>query len=182
MDPEQQTRLQALVAGALVLIVVGGTIDLVLDDPESWYSFHVLFELGMIVAALVLATSLGLGWLSAEQSAHQLRKDLSTGNSERDAWRARAKGVLEGLGVVVREQMRTWDLTGAERDVALLMLKGHSHKAIANATGRSPQTVRQHASAVYAKSGLGGRAELSAFFLDELMLPDEEEGVLEPEG
>jgi DNA-binding NarL/FixJ family response regulator len=176
MDPEQLTRLRALVAGALVLIVVGGTIDLILDDPQSWYSFHVIFELGMIVAALVLATALGLGWVRAEQSAQQLRKDLRTRNAERDAWRSRAKGALEGLGVVVQEQMREWDLTRAEREVALLLLKGHSHKAIAHATGRSAQTVRQHASAVYAKSGLGGRAELSAFFLDELMLPEEEEG------
>ena len=173
MDPEQLTRLRALVAGALVLIVVGGTIDLIMDDPETWYSFHVLFELGMIVAALVMATALGMGWMRAEQSAHQLRKDLVTRNTERDAWRARAKGALEGLGVVVQEQMREWDLTRAEREVALLMLKGHSHKAIAHDTGRSAQTVRQHASAVYAKSGLGGRAELSAFFLEELMLPEE---------
>ena len=37
MDPEQLTRLRALVAGALVLIVGGGTIDLILDDPQSWY-------------------------------------------------------------------------------------------------------------------------------------------------
>lgn len=175
MDPEQLSRLRALVAAALVLIVVGGTIDLILDDPESWTSFHVLFELGMIVAALVMATALGMGWLRAEQSAVQLRTDLVTRDAERDAWRSRAKGALEGLGVVVQEQLREWELTRAEREVALLLLKGHSHKAIAHATGRSAQTVRQHASAVYAKSGLGGRAELSAFFLDELMLPDDEE-------
>lgn len=175
MDPEQLTRLRTLVAGALLLIVVGGTVDLILDDPDSWTSFHVLFELGMIAAALVLATALGLGWLRAEQSAQELRKDLATRNAERDAWRSRARGALEGLGAVVQEQLREWDLTRAEREVALLLLKGHSHKAIAHATGRSAQTVRQHASAVYAKSGLGGRAELSAFFLDELMLPEEGE-------
>jgi hypothetical protein len=32
-------------------------------------------------------------------------------------------------------------------------------------------TVRQHAVAVYRKSGLAGRAELSAFFLEDLLLP-----------
>jgi hypothetical protein len=31
--------------------------------------------------------------------------------------------------------------------------------------------VRQHAVSVYRKSGLAGRAELSAFFLEDLMLP-----------
>jgi hypothetical protein len=31
--------------------------------------------------------------------------------------------------------------------------------------------VRQHAVAVYRKSGLAGRAELAAFFLEDLLLP-----------
>lgn len=39
-------------------------------------------------------------------------------------------------------------------------------------TGRSERTVRQHAIAAYQQSGLGGRAELSAFCLEDLMLPD----------
>ena len=35
----------------------------------------------------------------------------------------------------------------------------------------SERTVRQQALAVYAKSGLAGRAELAAFFLEDLLLP-----------
>jgi hypothetical protein len=31
--------------------------------------------------------------------------------------------------------------------------------------------VRQHAVSVYRKSGLSGRAELAAFFLEDLLLP-----------
>ena len=69
------------------------------------------------------------------------------------------------------DQFRAWELTPTEGEVALLLLKGHGHKQIAAATGRSERTVRQHAVAVYQKSGLQGRAELSAFFLEGLMLP-----------
>jgi len=65
-----------------------------------------------------------------------------------------------------------WGLTPAEREVALLLLKGQSHKQIAYTTGRSERTVRQHAVAVYQKSGLSGRAELAAFFLEDLLLPE----------
>jgi DNA-binding NarL/FixJ family response regulator len=50
-------------------------------------------------------------------------------------------------------------------------MKGHGHKQIAAASGRSERTVRQHAVAVYQKSGLQGRAELAAFFLEDLMVP-----------
>ncbi len=38
---------------------------------------------------------------------------------------------------------------------------------------RSERTVRQHAIAVYSKSGLAGRAELAAFFLEDLLLPQQ---------
>ena len=37
--------------------------------------------------------------------------------------------------------------------------------------GKSDRTVRQQAVEVYRKSGLSGRAELSAFFLEDLLLP-----------
>jgi hypothetical protein len=36
--------------------------------------------------------------------------------------------------------------------------------------------VRQHAVSVYRKSGLAGRAELSAFFLEDLLLPMDQDG------
>ena len=59
-------------------------------------------------------------------------------------------------------------LTRAERDVALMLLKGEGHKQAAARLGRSERTVRQHAVEVYRKSGLQGRAELAAFFLQDL--------------
>jgi DNA-binding NarL/FixJ family response regulator len=70
----------------------------------------------------------------------------------------------------VDQQLTRWNLTPAEREVALLLLKGYGHKQIAARTGRSERTVRQHAVSVYEKSGLGGRAELAAFFLEGLIV------------
>ena len=57
--------------------------------------------------------------------------------------------------------------------IALLLLKGPSHKAIAAVRQTSEKTVRQQSLAVYRKAGLSGRAELSAFFLEDLLLPVE---------
>ena len=54
-----------------------------------------------------------------------------------------------------------------------MLLKGYEHKQMAARTGRSERTVRQHAGAVYEKAGIGGRAELAAYFLNDLMLPEE---------
>ena len=51
------------------------------------------------------------------------------------------------------------------------MLKGLSHKEIADIRATSETTIRQQALAVYRKSDLRSRAELSAFFLEDLLLP-----------
>lgn len=155
----------------LLAIAAGGAVDLVLDAPDDWRSFHVLYEVAMLMAALGLVAWLWRGWWRAEVSAGALRRTLAERLAERDAWRRRAERALEGLGQAVDEQFGAWQLTPAEREVALFLLKGRGHKQIAAATGRSERTVRQHAVAVYQKSGLQGRAELAAFFLEDLAVP-----------
>lgn len=173
LDETHGTTLRWILAVALVSIIVGGTIDLVLDQPADWISFHVIFEVLMIAGALLMATTLWLGWYRAHRSMQALSRRLAEGTRERDAWRSSAQRALEGLGHAIDEQFSAWSLTPAEREVALLLLKGYSHKHVARVTDRSERTARQHAMAVYQKAGLAGRAELAAFFLEDLMLPDQ---------
>jgi DNA-binding CsgD family transcriptional regulator len=168
---EDHNHLRVLLVVALASIIVGGSIDLLMDRPEDWLSFHVVFETLMIAGALVMATTLWLGWWRSAQEVDELRESLEARQVERDAWRSSAEHALEGLSRAIDRQFDAWELTRAEREVALLLLKGHSHKAIAKHTGRSHQTVRQHAAVVYRKGKLSGRAELAAFFLEDLMLP-----------
>jgi DNA-binding CsgD family transcriptional regulator len=175
---ENGRDLRWLLALALLSIIIGGTVDLMLDEPATWLSFHVIFETLMIAGALLMATTLWLGWWRAERSVAELRQSLEARRQEHDAWRQGARAALEGFGEAVDEQFRTWALTPAEREVALLLLKGYSHKHIAQATGRNERTARQHASAVYQKAGFAGRAELSAYFLEDLMLPGSDREVL----
>ncbi len=82
--------------------------------------------------------------------------------------------IYERKGLI--EPMRTQGRSRrySERDVALLMLKGLSHREIAIARDTSERTIRQQAQAIYAKANLSGRAALSAFFLEDLLLPREQ--------
>jgi DNA-binding CsgD family transcriptional regulator len=178
MDLGSDSRLPLLLPLALGSIVVGGTVDLMLDQPQRWISFHVIFELLMITGALLMATTLWFGWWKAERSLEEMLEHLNARRAERDAWRDNARKALEGLGQAVDAQFRSWQLTPAEREVALLLLKGYSHKHVASATGRSERTARQHATAVYQKAGLGSRAELAAYFLEDLLLPDADRHVV----
>jgi DNA-binding NarL/FixJ family response regulator len=171
---EQDPKIQLLLSGVFLIVVVGGVIDLILDQPDRLISAHVLFELAIVAVSLASATYLARGWYSASHLVVQLRHSLSDRKVERDAWRARASVAMEGLGTAVSQQFKEWQLTGSERETAVLLLRGYSTKKIARITDRSDRTVRQHAVSVYSKSGLSGRAEFAAFFLGDLTLPTED--------
>jgi DNA-binding CsgD family transcriptional regulator len=174
MDETEGQAPRLLLVAALLVLVVGGSIDLAFDAPSSWLSVHALYEVVLIASGVVIAVALWRGWWRAAHSLSETRRALEARKAERDTWRASAQAALSGLGRAIADQFERGALTPTERAVALLLLKGQSHKAIAYATGRSERTVRQHAVAVYEKSGVGGRAELAAFFLEDLMLPESE--------
>jgi DNA-binding CsgD family transcriptional regulator len=164
-------RQRWIATAILTAVALGGGIDLWLDGPQPPGSFHVVFESALLVGSLAAMVWLWAGWVRTRRSLAGARADSEAHRSERDAWRVRAEKLLRGLGDEIDVQLRRWNLTPTERETALFLLKGYGHKEIAALTGRSERTVRQHAVAVYRKSGLGGRAELSAFFLEDLLLP-----------
>lgn len=171
MTEPTRPRIPLVIAGLLLAIAAFGILDLVLDAPGSWLGFHVMMEGLFVSLCLGSAAYLGLQWFRSEGSRLQAEKALIQKRVERDEWRARAETFLKGLGEAIDAQMELWGLTPAEKETALLVLKGYTHKEIAGLCGRSDRTVRQHAVSVYRKSGLSGRAELSAFFLEDLLLP-----------
>ena len=178
IDQDLDSRMRAILAIALASIIIGGTVDLVMDQPQQWLSFHVVFETLMIAGAILMATTLWLGWWKSAHSVVALQESLEKQRAERDAFKASANAALDGLGRAIDAQFRTWHLTPTEREVALMLLKGYGHKEIAALTSRSERTVRQHAGVVYEKAGLAGRAELAAYFLNDLMLPEGERETL----
>jgi DNA-binding CsgD family transcriptional regulator len=109
------------------------------------------------------------GYLDRELAA--ARAEARRWSEDARRWNQEAQQVLEGLGAAMDRQFDRWGLTPAEREVALLQLKGLRHKAIAELRHTSERTVRQQALAVYRKSGLRGRSDLAAFFLEDLLLP-----------
>jgi len=155
----------------LTVIAAFGAVDIVLDQPQSFWSFHALFELSFVALCLGAVFFLWRGWSGANHGLARSQQDLRDREAERDRWRTRATRLLAGLGAEIETQFDRWALTPTEKEVALLLLKGLGHREAAAVMNRSERTVRQHAVAVYKKSGLSGRAELSAFFLEDLLLP-----------
>ena len=168
-------------------------LDLVADAIEV---AHIAMEGLIMVLAAFGAVALGRRLLVLSTEHRRLEGERNELAAERDAlaqqlakaredgerWRAEARDVLDGLARAIDGQFETWNLTAAESRVALLLLKGLSLKEIASTREVSERTVRQQAQAVYRKAGLSGRADLSAFFLEDLMLPSELDRSERPDG
>lgn len=155
----------------LALIALLGLWDLATDPIHEVLGLHGAIDLALVVIAAGSAVLLTRGWLRAERSLDRIQATLEAHRSERDAWRERAQSSLRGLGEAIDRQFTAWGLTPVEKETAMFLLKGYSHKETASLSGKSERTVRQHAVAVYRKSGLGGRAELAAFFFEDMLLP-----------
>lgn len=105
----------------------------------------------------------------AREEASALASDLALSRAEAARWKQDAADLIGGLGAAIDRQLEKWALSPAEKEVALLLLKGLSHKEVAEIRAVSETTVRQQARALYKKAGLGGRADLAAFFLEDLL-------------
>ncbi len=156
-----------------LVITVFLIIDLISDVGEGASAGHLAFE---SAATLLSLGGFAAMWrlLQAERSrARELQVQLDGTRADLVRWRAEAQELLRGLGAAIDRQFDRWGLSPAEREVGLLLLKGLSLKEAAEARQTSERTVRQQALAVYRKAGLAGRAELAAFFLEDLLLPRE---------
>jgi DNA-binding CsgD family transcriptional regulator len=171
---DADTRSRSILTILLAGIAAAGLVDLYLDRPVPPWGFHRFFEILVLALSLGAVGYLWSGWMTARGEMSDIRKALEARKRERDEWRGRAEKLLTGLGEEIDAQLRRWALTPAERETALFLLKGFEHKEIAALLGKSERTVREQAVAVYRKSGLQGRAHLSAFFLEDLLFPPEE--------
>ena len=73
---------------------------------------------------------------------------------------------------VLEERFDDWNLTPAERDVALFAIKGMSTQEIAALRETSEGTVKAQTNAIYRKAGVSGRPQLLSLFIDDLMNAD----------
>jgi DNA-binding CsgD family transcriptional regulator len=132
---------------------------------------HLTYELTVSLIAFLWFFYLWYRWYDTQRTLRSTQHKIRTLNEENLHWRGENQRLISGLSHSIDEQMTKWKLTPAEKDVALLLLKGLSFKEIAELRGTSEKTTRQQSTTIYQKSSLPGRAELSAFFLEDLLGP-----------
>jgi DNA-binding CsgD family transcriptional regulator len=146
-------------------------LDIFFDLQEGASLGHIGTE-GIILTIALL----GVFWIVREnmnikKTNRDLHVNLEQSKQDTAIWKGEAEKYLKGLGEAIDKQMSHWRFTPAEKEVGLLMLKGFSFKEVASFRNTSERTARQQSLEIYKKSGLAGRAEFSAFFLEDLLLP-----------
>lgn len=170
----QTKHVSALAAASFAVIALLIGFDIKVDYRAGTAPAHLLTEAFVMALAAGGVALLGRQLFHAQRRAARLSVDLEAARLEAERFRTEARDALRGLGEAIDHQFTRWSLTRAEREVGLLLLKGLSHKEIADARSTGETTIRQQALAIYRKSGLRSRAELSAFFLEDLLLPVDE--------
>ncbi len=160
-----------LISALLVLVAVLVGLDVLADLQvgSSWR--HVGTE---IFIGLLAIAGVAMLWVRNFLLTHRLGElsaSLSQATAQAEQWKQDNAVLLQGLSAAIDQQMEAWQYTKSEKEIALLLLKGLSLKEIAEVRKTGERTVRQQATGVYGKAGLAGRAELSAFFLEDLLLP-----------
>lgn len=156
----------------LSMVFIGGWAiqDVIREYQRGEILSHLYFEL--IVAMI------SVGWIyylwrenfRKADKLENLRVHIDQLTQESQNWKKQNSRLIHGLSESIQGQLLEWGLTAAEREVALLLLKGLSFKEIAEIRSTSEKTTRQQALMIYQKSKLPGRAELSAFFFEDLLM------------
>ncbi len=69
----------------------------------------------------------------------------------------------------VAVQFDHWGLSKSEQTIATYTMKGFSNAEIAKLRGTSESTIKSQLNAIYRKTGLSNRQQLTTFFVEELL-------------
>lgn len=167
-------RERFIIVSILVIITMLVGVDIVKDSHDGVVRWHLLVEAFIGVAALAGVFYLLRGAITIRRQLQKEIANFSAYKREAEAWRLESRKYVDGLARAIDQQLSKWNLSVAEKEVAFLLLKGLSLKEIAQVRNTTEKTARVQSIAIYSKAGISGRSELAAFFLEDLLIPVQE--------
>ncbi len=152
-----------------VIFTASFVTDITLDLQEGIPLKHILHETTLVVLALGAALWQLKVVIKKNMHINSLNLELLETKKSYQDWKAKSHASSQQLGHMIDHEFGLWHLSHSEKDVALLLIKGLSMKEIADLRSTQEKTVRQQATSIYKKSGLSGRQELAAFFLEDML-------------
>jgi DNA-binding CsgD family transcriptional regulator len=176
-------RMVATGIAALLLLSIPSIIEFATGEATLDFTGIAIeaFETLTMATALLAIVFLFNEVRQVRKDREGLVNDLMHTREESSMWRENAKNLVAGARQAIDRQFDAWQFTPAEKDIATLILKGCSHKQIADIRKSTATTVRQQAQSIYRKSRLEGRSELAAYFLDAILHAPENTAPVEAE-
>lgn len=153
----------------LVIITLLTTSDLISDYLEGTEAWHLAVEALVVLLSVGGIAYLLQAFIKRQGELEQLKLQLAETNDHLSEARQQIRTAGQEYTQVIQKQFDTWQLTPSEKEVASLLLKGLSFDEIANVRNTKEKTVRQQATAIYRKSGLGSRHEFAAWFFEDFL-------------
>ncbi|NNF03763.1 MAG: hypothetical protein HKN17_04790, partial [Rhodothermales bacterium] len=98
--PRSHADRRVILFTAVVLAVISGLgiTDIILDDPVSIYTPHILIEAVLLGASLFLMAFLLARWHLTGKDLLDSRREAAEAHAEAETWKARTREILDGLG------------------------------------------------------------------------------------
>lgn len=159
-----------IIFGISALVGLTSLVDIISDIKHHAPWHHIWVESIIFSSALFALFLLGLIFRKISKfTIKEIRSELDSAKDNANHWQKENEHLIKSLAIKIKDQFIAWALTKAECEIAFLLLKGFSLKEIAFLRKTSERTVREQAIHIYSKSGLKNRAELTAFFLEDLL-------------
>jgi DNA-binding CsgD family transcriptional regulator len=123
-------------------------------------SLNRLADSDVLEALVTIALFFGLAF-----TGNELRQLLMRHDQLEDQIKVASGAFTE----VMETRFKDWSLTSAEREIAILAIKGFSIAEMAELRETKQGTVKAQCASVYKKADVSGRLQLLSLFLDDLM-------------
>ena len=159
----QAMNLKLPLIGLLVYCIslLAFTVDF-LSEVTGWkflsaipWILHEIFTLMTLVGFCVGMYFIARSYRLAASNTRYLMKQLDA-----------AKGAFQSG---IDEYFVEWGLSEAEKDIALLTIKGMTISEIAKIRRTKQSTIKTQSSAIYKKAGVSSRAQLVSLLIEELL-------------
>ncbi|MBA6265610.1 MAG: LuxR C-terminal-related transcriptional regulator [Colwellia sp.] len=158
-----------IIASVLLIIMVLNFFDVLTDISLGVPMWHVFEESMIVLISGIAGVFLILEIKKRTHNERLLKNKLNASTDELNNITEEMTLARRQYSQVIHDQFELWQLTQSEQNVAMLLLKGLSFKEISAVRETKEKTVRQQASTIYNKSGVEGRHDFAAWFLEDFI-------------
>lgn len=165
-----------LFSGIIFLVIATLTsVDIYEDYHEGAELEHIFLEVLIAIFSLIAALYLFKKINDQLRKIKMLEKQKSILEEMSQNFKDKSKTFMQGLHVQIDDEFENWKLSPGEREIGLFLLKGLTTNEISEIRGSAEKTVRHQMTSIYKKAGIKNRHEFQAYFLEDLLIQNNEE-------